>query len=182
MIRQIRRVSIQPRKALFSLQASVTPTPLISTITVQKTTSFDTSSFVRNFSCIVTASEGSFSHVANETLESLSDKFSELFEEEEVFASADIILADGVLTAQLGPNLGIYVINKQTPNRQLWLSSPVSGPSRFDWDQKEQVWVYQHTRENLHKVLDREVGELLRREEVGFQKDCHLGGGGHGEQ
>jgi len=25
------------------------------------------------------------------------------------------------------------VINKQPPNRQIWLSSPISGPRRFDW-------------------------------------------------
>jgi len=25
------------------------------------------------------------------------------------------------------------VINKQPPNKQLWLSSPVSGPKRYDW-------------------------------------------------
>jgi len=29
-----------------------------------------------------------------------------------------------VLTVKLG-ELGTYVLNKQTPNRQLWLSSPV---------------------------------------------------------
>ena len=34
------------------------------------------------------------------------------------------MLQDGVLTVRLG-DLGTYVINKQTPNRQLWLSSPV---------------------------------------------------------
>lgn len=25
------------------------------------------------------------------------------------------------------------MLNKQPPNRQIWLSSPVSGPKRFDW-------------------------------------------------
>lgn len=34
------------------------------------------------------------------------------------------ILQDGVLTVQLGSK-GTYVINKQTPNRQIWLSSPI---------------------------------------------------------
>ena len=31
----------------------------------------------------------------------------------------------GVLTLALGPGKGTYVLNKQAPNRQLWLSSPV---------------------------------------------------------
>lgn len=28
---------------------------------------------------------------------------------------------------------GTYVINKQPPNHQIWLSSPTTGPKRFDW-------------------------------------------------
>ena len=37
-----------------------------------------------------------------------------------------------MLTVRLG-ELGTYVINKQTPNRQIWMSSPISGPVRYDW-------------------------------------------------
>lgn len=37
-----------------------------------------------------------------------------------------------MLTLRLG-ELGTYVINKQTPNRQIWMSSPMSGPVRYDW-------------------------------------------------
>jgi frataxin len=28
---------------------------------------------------------------------------------------------------------GVYVLNKQPPNKQIWLSSPISGPKRFDF-------------------------------------------------
>ena len=38
----------------------------------------------------------------------------------------------GVLTLVLPPH-GTYVLNKQPPNKQIWLSSPVSGPKRYDW-------------------------------------------------
>lgn len=38
----------------------------------------------------------------------------------------------GVLTVYIDGK-GTWVINKQPPNRQIWLSSPVSGPRRFDW-------------------------------------------------
>ena len=70
--------------------------------------------------------------LSNETLESLNDRFSELIEDhEDRLRGADTSLADGVLTVQLS-ELGTYVINKQTPNQQIWLSSPVSGPYRFD--------------------------------------------------
>lgn len=185
MIRQVRKLAVKhlfsvTRKSQVSSQVSVpSPSNQREVSLASGESLFSTSAGLENYrtySCIVTASEGSFSHAANETLESLSDKFNELFEEEKVFESADNTLADGVLTAHLGEEFGIYVINKQAPNRQLWLSSPSSGPSRFDWDLERQVWVYKHTGETLHSVLDRELGELLGKEEVGFQKDCHMGG------
>ena len=44
--------------------------------------------------------------------------------EEANVEDADIELSQGVLTLKLG-GLGTYVINKQAPNRQIWMSSPV---------------------------------------------------------
>jgi frataxin len=38
----------------------------------------------------------------------------------------DVQLAMGVLKLTLGPQAGTVVVNKQPPNQQLWLSSPVS--------------------------------------------------------
>ena len=69
--------------------------------------------------------------LSNETLESLNDRFSELIEDHDSLMGADTTLADGVLTVKLNEH-GTYVINKQTPNQQIWLSSPVSGPYRYD--------------------------------------------------
>ena len=72
-----------------------------------------------------------YQKLSNETLESLNDRFSELIEDHDSLMGADTNLADGVLTVKLNEH-GTYVINKQTPNQQIWLSSPVSGPYRFD--------------------------------------------------
>ena len=69
--------------------------------------------------------------MTNETLESINDRFSELIEDYESLADGDTTLADGVLTVKLSHH-GTYVLNKQTPNKQIWLSSPVIGPYRFD--------------------------------------------------
>lgn len=44
----------------------------------------------------------------------------------------DVSYSMGVITAKVGRDKGTYVINKQTPNRQIWLSSPISGPKRQD--------------------------------------------------
>jgi frataxin len=75
--------------------------------------------------------EVDYETVSEETLESLSEHFEELFENDPRMAKADVALASGVLNVII-PKHGTFVINKQTPNRQIWLSSPVSGPYRFD--------------------------------------------------
>lgn len=46
---------------------------------------------------------------------------------------------DGVLSIQLGA-AGTYVLNIQSPNRQVWLSSPISGPARFNFDSATRTW------------------------------------------
>ena len=53
----------------------------------------------------------------------------------------DVSCAMGVLTLRLGAARGTYVLNKQTPNRQLWWSSPVSGPRRFALDARRGAWL-----------------------------------------
>ncbi|CAI6009919.1 unnamed protein product [Closterium sp. NIES-65] len=60
-------------------------------------------------------------------------------------------MQQGVLTLRLGQH-GIFVINKQAPNRQIWLSSPQSGPARFDW-LPGQGWVYRRTGTELMSLL-----------------------------
>jgi frataxin len=70
------------------------------------------------------------------------------------------------------PPIGTYVINKQPPNKQIWLSSPVSGPKRYDWvvlgesqNEKEDggkgEWVYLRDGSTLSKLLEKEVGVNL---------------------
>ncbi|KAH7090706.1 hypothetical protein FB567DRAFT_558866 [Paraphoma chrysanthemicola] len=62
-----------------------------------------------------------------------------------------------------------YVLNKQPPNRQIWLSSPVSGPKRFDWVVKQEGmnfkegsgqgdWVYLRDGSSLTEILRKELG------------------------
>lgn len=87
-------------------------------------------------------------------------------------------MADGVLTIKLA-QFGIYVINKQTPNKQIWLSSPVSGPARYDMvisGEEVGSWVYKHTGETLHSLLDREISDIVG-EDTDFQ-ECFMGGRG----
>ena len=86
----------------------------------------------RSLYCSSEIDLNTYLRLSSETLESLNDRFSELIEDhEDRLRGADTSLADGVLTVHLS-DLGTYVINKQSPNQQIWLSSPVSGPYRFD--------------------------------------------------
>ena len=74
------------------------------------------------------------------------------------------------------------MINKQPPNKQIWLSSPVSGPKRFDWvvlgegmHQKEGCgsgeWVYLRDGSTLSDLVRREMGAIvdLESEAAGLQ-------------
>ena len=66
------------------------------------------------------------------------------------------------------PTRGTYVINKQDPSRQIWLSSPISGPKRFDFIGGS-TWVYH--REGQVTILR----DLLL-EELGVDMDAEGSG------
>ncbi|KAG0131084.1 hypothetical protein HOY82DRAFT_578855 [Tuber indicum] len=66
----------------------------------------------------------------------------------------DVEFNSGVLTF-VHPN-GTYVINKQPFNRQIWLSSPVSGPKRYDWNCND--WVSARDGSRMKDLLGKEVG------------------------
>ncbi|KAG4912781.1 hypothetical protein AAZX31_19G106300 [Glycine max] len=102
--------------------------------------------------------EGEFHRLADSTIHSLQEKLEDYGDSVEV-DGFDIDYGNDVLTIKLG-DLGTYVLNKQTPNRQLWLSSPVSGPSRFDWDRDTKAWIYRRNKANLYKILEGEFEQL----------------------
>lgn len=75
-------------------------------------------------------SEIEFDRHSENTLHALTDFFDSLPDLVKTDKDFDVSYSMGVLTVQIGPPVGTYVINKQTPNRQIWLSSPISGPKR----------------------------------------------------
>lgn len=76
-------------------------------------------------------------------------------------ADVDCEYSAGVLTLYFPPH-GTYVLNKQPPNKQIWLSSPVSGPKRYDHvkikGSREGEWVYGRDGSRLSELLERELG------------------------
>ncbi|WOG91709.1 hypothetical protein DCAR_0310959 [Daucus carota subsp. sativus] len=102
--------------------------------------------------------EDEFHNLADSAIHHLLEKIEDYGDSVDI-DGFDIDYGNQVLTVKFG-NLGTYVLNKQTPNRQIWMSSPVSGPSRFDWDQSAQAWVYRRTKEYLFNILESELAQL----------------------
>eukprot|EP00529_Nitzschia_sp_RCC80_P032988 CAMPEP_0113470368 /NCGR_PEP_ID=MMETSP0014_2-20120614/16405_1 /TAXON_ID=2857 /ORGANISM="Nitzschia sp." /LENGTH=130 /DNA_ID=CAMNT_0000362927 /DNA_START=548 /DNA_END=936 /DNA_ORIENTATION=- /assembly_acc=CAM_ASM_000159 len=59
----------------------------------------------------------------------------------------EVVYSNGVLTMVFPPH-GTWVLNKQTPNRQIWWSSPISGPRRYDFEDGQ--WIY--SRDSTHST------------------------------
>ncbi|KAL2046882.1 hypothetical protein N7G274_000900 [Stereocaulon virgatum] len=105
-------------------------------------------------------------------IDALVSQLEELQEERE---DVDVEYSAGVLTLTFPPH-GTYVLNKQPPNKQIWLSSPVSGPKRYDWVASERQggkgegegeWVYLRDGSTLSGLLEGEVGVVAGKGVVG---------------
>lgn len=101
-----------------------------------------------------------YQKVSDTTLENLSDKLESILDDR-FDQGADVSLNNGVLTIVVDEH-NTYVINKQTPNKQIWLSSPLSGPKRFDFLLGE--WIEKHSKIELKKLLSEELSQLLKDE------------------
>lgn len=103
---------------------------------------------------------GNFHEVADNALSELQDLLSKVEEESLLLKGEDIDISssNGVLKLELG-SIGVWVINKQTPNRQIWWSSPFSGPRRYEFVEIDKSFVPSMEEEtvseqlnNLHKL------------------------------
>ncbi|KAL2131205.1 hypothetical protein VTI74DRAFT_5408 [Chaetomium olivicolor] len=110
--------------------------------------------------------ESEYHTVADEYLDRLLTRLEELQDERE---DVDVEFSSGVLTVSLGSDVGTYVINKQPPNKQIWLSSPKTGPKRYDYvilgegqhekqDTATGDWVYLRDGSTLNDLLSEEIG------------------------
>ena len=97
-----------------------------------------------------------FHRAADEMLNNLQDRV-ETWGESSSFQDFDFNAEAGVVTISLGDDHGTYVINKQGPNKQIWMSSPFSGPLRFDYDLVTKTWIYQRDGSFLHQPLANEL-------------------------
>lgn len=101
---------------------------------------------------------GQYNNIANKYLETLGDELEMLSED---YPQIDCELTQGVMTLSVPPN-GTYVINKQPPNRQIWLSSPISGPKRYDLIGGK--WITLRDGSALTTLLEEEISAALEEE------------------
>jgi frataxin len=78
--------------------------------------------------------EANFHHRADKTINDLAQAI-----EDELGDEIDVDVENEILTLGL-PDRGQYVVNKNAPLRQIWLSSPKSGAWHFDWDEAVERW------------------------------------------
>ncbi|KAI9820762.1 MAG: Mitochondrial chaperone Frataxin [Pycnora praestabilis] len=106
-----------------------------------------------------------YHELSDHYMDQLVSKLEQLQEEKE---NVDVEFSAGVLTVAFPP-AGTYVVNKQPPNKQIWLSSPITGPKRYDWvflgdsmHQKEGQdvgdWVYLRDSSTLSDLIRKELG------------------------
>ncbi|KAI1170575.1 mitochondrial chaperone Frataxin [Nemania sp. FL0916] len=109
--------------------------------------------------------DGEYHELADEYIENLLAEYEKMQDDR---TDIDVEYSSGVMNLTIN-DLGTYVINKQPPNRQIWLSSPTSGPKRYDWvvisegqDQKQDTamgdWIYLRDGSSLSDLLREETG------------------------
>jgi len=103
--------------------------------------------------------QSEYDALADAAMEGLLDRLQDILDSHGD-SSLEVEYNSGVITLDLGQR-GTYVINKQPPNKQIWLSSPVSGPKRFNFDSATSQWVDSRNGELLETLLNGELGASL---------------------
>ncbi|TMW62925.1 hypothetical protein Poli38472_005543 [Pythium oligandrum] len=114
------------------------------------------SSLARAFSTTDEAmDENRFMEIAEDTLHEIMNWLDGI---EEMLDESDITLSQGVLKIDLG-DCGTWVLNRQIPNRQIWWSSPISGPRRYELDAATGKWLNTRDKTELFELLQEEISD-----------------------
>ncbi|KAF9409998.1 Mitochondrial chaperone Frataxin [Podila epigama] len=104
-------------------------------------------------------SDDEYHSISDASMDRMVEYFEDLGDEHEI-PGYDVEYQSGVMTLKLGDK-GTYVVNKQPPNKQLWLSSPTSGPKRYDYDKEHETWFYGRDHHSLKYLLDTEITKAI---------------------
>ena len=100
-----------------------------------------------------------YHRVADVTLEGIQDVYDDE-NDADPSLQMEVEFSDGVLIVHVGSH-GTFVLNKQTPNMQLWLSSPVSGPLRYDFCLESSAWLNSRDKHELLPLLTSDFETLV---------------------
>ena len=107
--------------------------------------------------CFSTNTLTKFISMVDSTLNKIYDEI----DKKEYSFIDNISLEEGVLTINLKEDK-TYVINIQKPNKQIWLSSPFSGPRRFEFNEVNNKWIDIHNSNNsLLSLISKEINEEI---------------------
>ncbi len=102
----------------------------------------------------------------NNTINNIAHQLEDMSDEglfgkfEEDHGEIDVTNSDGVLNIKCGDR-GTFVISRQTPSHQLWLSSPVSGPWHYSYEHTSGEWKCTKKDLNFFDRMDKELSLVL---------------------
>ncbi len=96
--------------------------------------------------------EAAFVRFITDYLDTLLEKI-----EASYWSVVDCELSEGVLKIQTETN-EIFIINRNIPRQELWLSSPFSGGAHFTYSQEQ--WVNTRTEEPFEPLLFKELDQI----------------------
>ena len=92
-----------------------------------------------------------FHRAADHTLQGITEVMED-YADDNATLEMDVDLAGDVLNVALGAR-GHFVLNKQSPNQQIWMSSPVCGPQRYDFRADTLSWHCRRENKGLLTML-----------------------------
>ena len=95
-----------------------------------------------------------FSQLALKTLCDIEDKL--LGQDKDCCLDVVLYMPD---ILEINSSIGTHVINISNANFQIWLSSPVSGPTHFSYVNGN--WVSRKNNKNLYSILEGELKLLI---------------------
>jgi len=114
------------------------------------------------------ATESLYHSEADKVMDIVTEKCDEFFDL--TSDEFDFKTASGVLTIDFGINIGTFVINKQAPNQQIWLSSPLSGPNHYDYNTTSKQWISSKDNHSLCSLLEKEFSKVTNTD-IQFDED-----------
>ena len=94
-----------------------------------------------------------FENIAEKTLNMLLDRIDDALGD-----AFDVDLNGGILIIEL-ENTAQYIINKNAPNYEIWMSSPLSGASHYYLEDDLKTWVDTRSGNKLFDKLAQELSQ-----------------------